>query len=81
LLSPQLHKSDLGAERGIVMLNERGHGRRDILYGLTEITVYQTMLENVNNAHREVVLKFDVTETAGALGTRLKKQSLMSKCG
>lgn len=55
------------------MLNERGHGRRDILRGLTEITVYQSMLENVHNAHREVVLKLDVTETTGPIGTRLKK--------
>jgi hypothetical protein len=55
------------------MLNEIGHGRRDILHGLTEITVYQSMLENVYNAQREAVLKLDVTETAGAIGTRLKK--------
>jgi hypothetical protein len=55
------------------MLNERGHGRRDSLHGLTERTMYQNMLENVYNAHREVVLKLDATGTAGAVGTRLKK--------
>jgi hypothetical protein len=53
------------------MLNERGRGRRDILHGLTEITANKRMLENVYNAHREVVLKPDVTEKAGTVGTLL----------
>jgi hypothetical protein len=54
------------------MFNESGRGRRDILHELTEITVNERMLEKVYNAHREVVLKLDVTETAGAISTLLK---------
>jgi len=34
---------------------------------ITEITVYKSMLEDVYNAYREVVLNLDVTETAGAI--------------
>jgi len=40
---------------------------------ITEITVYKSMLEDVYNAHRVVVLNLDITEIAGTIGTRLKK--------
>ena len=46
---------------------------RSTEHEITEITVYKSMLEDVHNAHRQVVLNLDVPETTGAVGTRLKK--------
>ena len=46
---------------------------RSTEHEITEITVYKSMLEDVHNAHRQVVLNLDVPETTGDVGTRLKK--------